>query len=356
MISLKKYLDSTIVDSQAGRDQDEGDILPAVVAAYGAALREMGSCGLEVCPALGEGLKKGLSKVREDLSIAVTAEQFDSTEISVREQLRNWGMGVARQNQQKTREVKELLIVMAHTAESVGERDQRCAGQMNAVTARLERIASLDDLTKVRASIEESAAELKSSIERMTEEGKAAIEELRVEVSEYQTRLEEAEHIASCDSLTGLRSRLWAEGQIEHRIADGAPLCVAIVDIDDFKKVNDNYGHLTGDELLKQFAVEVKSACRSTDVIGRWGGDEFIILLDCGLPKAKAQMDRLRDWVCGNYKLEGRSGPANVRVNASVGLAEYAPPETMKELLVRADAAMYECKVASRSRGNGTLG
>ncbi len=61
-----------------------------------------------------------------------------------------------------------------------------------------------------------------------------------------------------------------------------APFCVAIIDIDEFKRVNDEHGHLVGDELLKQFAAEMRSVCRSTDTIGRWGGDEFILLLHCG--------------------------------------------------------------------------
>jgi len=353
MISLKKYLDSA--STELHREEEEKDILPTTIAAYGSALREMGNCGIEACPALGEGLKRGLSKLERGLSVDMNREKVNATESKVREQLQEWGMSAARQNQQRTREVKELLIVMAHTAESVGERDQRCAGQMNLVTKRLERIASLDDLAEVRASIEESAADLKSSIERMSAEGKAAIEELQVEVSNYQARLEEAEHIASCDRLTGLRSRLWIENQIESRIARGVPLCIAIADIDDFKKVNDSHGHMTGDELLKQFATEIKAACRSTDAIGRWGGDEFIILLECGLGKARAQMDRTREWVCGNYKIELKSGPITLKVNASLGLAEYRAPETMKELLSRADAAMYEHKAASRANGSDSL-
>jgi diguanylate cyclase (GGDEF)-like protein len=245
--------------------------------------------------------------------------------------------------------VKELLIVMAHTAESLGARDQRCAGQMNAVTSRLEKIASLDNLAEVRASIEESAAQLKTQIERMISEGNAAIEELRAEVTDYQAKLEEAERAASSDGLTGLRSRVWMEGQMERRMAGGSPLCVAMIDIDDFKKVNDSHGHLTGDELLKQFAGEIKSACRSTDDIGRWGGDEFMILFDCALPKATAQIDRTREWVCGNYTVAGRSGQIKLKVNASMGVAEYRAPETMKNLLSRADAAMYQNKSSTRS-------
>ena len=102
------------------------------------------------------------------------------------------------------------------------------------------------------------------------------MERLREQVTSYQSKLEEAEEIASRDALTGLSSRLYVEGQIEKRIGSCSIFCVALIDIDGFKKVNDSYGHPTGDELLKQFGVELRSACRATDVIGRWGGDELI--------------------------------------------------------------------------------
>jgi GGDEF domain-containing protein len=98
-------------------------------------------------------------------------------------------------------------------------------------------------------------------------------------------------------------------------------------------------------------AGEIKFACRLTDVIGRWGGDEFIILLDCGITDAQAQIDRLREWVCGNYQVSGKSGPASLQINASIGVAEHVPAETMNQLLSRADAAMYEVKAVSRKRG-----
>ncbi len=114
--------------------------------------------------------------------------------------------------------------------------------------------------------------------------------------------------------------------------------------------MNDKHGHLAGDELLKQFATELRSVCRSTDTIGRWGGDEFILLLHCGLAEATAQIDRLRKWVCGNYTVQTSSIPKKLHVDASIGLAERLAGETMKELIERADAAMYRDKSASRTR------
>jgi len=355
MISLKKYLDSAESGPIARSVPEETGILHVAIAAYGSALTEMGTCSVEACPALGDELKRGLDDVEAGLAVGMKNEDLESARRNVRNQLQTWGKRTARHYQQKTGEVKELLLVMARTAESVGARDQLCAGQMNEVTARLTSIASLDDLTEIRTSIKRSAAELKTSIDRMTAEGKAAIDQLRAEVSSYQSKLEQAEEIASRDTLTGLRSRLCVESQIGSRITTGTPFCVAIVDIDAFKKVNDDHGHLTGDELLKQFADELRSACRSKDVIGRWGGDEFIILFDSTLAETSAQTDRLSKWVCGNYTVKSGSGMAKLRVDASIGLAEHAPKETMNELLARADAAMYRNKGETRAHapGNG---
>jgi diguanylate cyclase len=350
MISLKKYLDAPRADSIACDTPDEENLVSATLAAYRSALSEMGSCSLNACPTLGNDLRQNLGKLEAKLSLPVSHKVIESTEKKVADELQDWGKRTAIHYRKQTDEVKEMLIVMSRTAESVGERDQRAAGQMNQVTTQLQKIATLEDLTQIRASIEKSAAELKSSINRMTAEGKAAIEELQAEVITYQAKLEEAELIASRDALTGLGSRLWVEGQIERRIKTGAPLCVAIIDINGFKPINDEHGHLAGDEVLKQFAGELRSVCRSADLIGRWGGDEFIILLDCDLSKSKAKIDRLREWVCGSYKIQGRNGPTKLRVDASIGLAEHLRDESMKGLLERADAAMYRDKAAFKAR------
>jgi|HubBroStandDraft_1064217.scaffolds.fasta_scaffold93394_1 diguanylate cyclase (GGDEF)-like protein len=357
MISLKKYLDSTQSGAQEKsapeprRSLSETGIFTLAVNAYRSALREMGNCSVEACPALGQELKQSLGKVEERLAVDSSRGTLEVSETAAREQLLDWGLRTAAHYRQKTSEVKDLLLVMARAAESVGDRDQRCAGQISEVTSRLTTIASLEDLTEIRSSIERSAADLKTAVDRMAEEGKQAIAALRAEVTSYQSKLEEAEELASKDALTGLRNRTWVEGQIEQRMGAGTALSVAVVDIDRFKLVNDEQGHLVGDELLKQFAGELKSASRSTDLIGRWGGDEFILVLDAGLAVAEAQIERLRLWVCGNYDVEARSGPMKLKVEASIGLAEHKPGETMKDLLERADAAMYASKSAAKAGG-----
>jgi len=348
MISLKKYLDNELPGTAELDATEEAGVFSVMLSAYGSAMLAMGNFSLDACPGLGDGLKQSLGALQSQLSRQMKREAVESTDHAVQEQMQEWGQRTARHYRDKAGEVRELLLTMARTGEAVGARDRRCAGQMSEVTARLNRIATLDDLTQIRASIEQSAGELKSSIDRMTAEGKAAVEELKKQVTVYQARLEEAEEIACRDALTGVRNRMCVESMIESRIGSGAAFCVAMIDIDDFKKVNDTHGHLTGDELLKQFAAELRSACRSTDVIARWGGDEFVILLDYPLGEATAQIERLRKWVCGDYTVRGSAGAMKLGLNASIGLAEHLPQEPMKALMGRADAAMYERKGAGR--------
>lgn len=348
MISLKKYLDS----DRAILDEEVEEIPPAAITAYDGALKEISDSGLAACPGVGDELKRSLGRLRAALSHKMSQAKLAETDAAVRTELKSWGKRASEHYQQKAGEVKEMLLVMARTAESVGERDQRCAVQINEVTSRLKEIASLDDLTQIRASIEKSAVELKHSIDRMAAEGKAAMDQLHAQVTTYQARLEHAEEIAARDALTGVRSRMSVENLIEARMCANARFCIAIIDIDDFKKVNDDYGHMAGDELLKQFAAELRSVCHSSDVIGRWGGDEFIILFNRGLSEAVAQRDRLQKWVCGNYSVQAGTGTVKISVGASIGLAEYVSGEQMRDLFGRADAAMYENKAQARAASN----
>lgn len=263
---------------------------------------------------------------------------------SIQAELENWAQKTERYYAQKAGEVKQILLAVARASESIGQRDQRCGQQLHDVTSNLKRIATFEDISQIRISIEKSAQELKHSIDRMTAEGKAALDDLHSQVSAFQSRLQEAEYAASTDPLTGLHNRLWIEAQIADRIEAGCAFCIALIDLDGFKGINDLHGHVVGDEVLKQFAAELRKASRSAGVVARWGGDEFLLMLDLPLAPAQGQVERVRHWICDRYSVQGKSGALMIGVHASVGLVEFAPPESMKCLLQRADSAMYAKK------------
>ena len=352
---MKKYLDLPS-GSKGIKATEEPTLLNVAMEEFSATLEAAGNCCAEACPATVDALNQELAEICGGLSVSMESEKLTEAATHAREQLNKWGHATARHYQEKADEVKELLLTMARAAESVSARDVRCTEQMNGITDRLRAIASLEDVTEIRASIKKSASELKTSIERMAAEGKATLHALREQVSTYKTKLDIVEAIASRDALTGLSSRLYVERQIERRIADGASFCVALIDIDSFKRVNDQHGHLMGDELLKHFGTELRLACRAMDMIGRWGGDEFLLIFDCGMPEAQTRAERLRKWICGSYTLGARQGEIKLQIVASVGLAEHRNGETMNELLGRADASMYaEKDLARRNRRDTAL-
>ncbi len=351
MTSQTMYVDSVLEPKDESCETHEIDVLSSAIQAYRSAMREMGDCSEEACPGLGPDLKQHLARLEEALSSSVSSEALSATDQGVQKHLREWGRSASGYYREKATEVKELLIVMARTAESFGARDSRYATQLKEVTGRLERIATLEDLTEIRASIQRNAAELKASVQTLADEGNRVIAELQSEITAYRARLEEAEESMSRDLMTGLCNRRCVEKQIERRIGSSVPFCVAIIDINGFKHVNDEHGHIAGDELLQQFAAGLQSASRSTDVIGRWGGDEFILVLDGSLPEASAQIERLTGLVCRDYNVHARIGALQITVDASTGLAEHVSGETMKELLTRADTAMYARKRAALDGG-----
>jgi diguanylate cyclase (GGDEF)-like protein len=352
MISIKKYL---LAEAPAAAEPPapdlpklSDDLLPQALAAYRSALLNMGKSSVDACPALGPDLERNLSEVAQRVEKGISAQEIQAVNAKVQAELLHWGKGAARHYQQKAGEVKEILLVMAAAAESIGERDHRYGLQIQAITDQLRRIGNLDDIVQIRDSIEKTALELKSSINRIADEGKAMLEQLQRKVQESQLKLEDAEYIASLDMLTGVRSRMWVEAQMKQRIAAAQPFCVAILDLDEFKKVNDQHGHLVGDEVLRQFGAELRTAGRAVNIIGRWGGDEFVVVLDCDLRQAQERVERLSTWICGNYTVEAPAGTIKLRLNASIGLARFTPPETLKQLLERADVEMYRQKATDR--------
>lgn len=351
MISIKKYLD--ISSSQVEQTASESNpLVTALMRAYRSTIASVGENGARACPAVGSDLLTALAKLQDRLEDVPSFSLVQETEASMAEQLNVWGMRAAEYCKSKTGEVKELLMALARTAESMGQRDLRYSGQMLEFTRQLEAIADLEDLGQVRASLVRKATELKSCVDQMAEENRRAITALKAEVSTYETRLREAETVASKDSLTGLFNRRSMEQRIESAITEQRPFCVVVLDLDGFKQVNDTHGHTVGDALLVQFSEEVRSNIRSTDIAGRWGGDEFVLLLTCDRASARAQIERIEKWVFGEYTLPatGRKDPLKLQVRASVGVAEWNRGETLAKLIERADHAMYRDKKLARKQ------
>jgi diguanylate cyclase len=173
----------------------------------------------------------------------------------------------------------------------------------------------------------------------MIVENKSVIDHLRAEVMTYQAKLEKANHVASCDALTGLGSRIWIEARMQQRIESGARFSVLMIDIKEFRRVNDEFGRMVGDLLLKEFAKELRSTCRVSNLVARWSAETFLVVLDAA-SSVTEQAERLRASIGRQYLIPGRPGHASVRLDASIGCAEYREGDTVQGILERADRVL----------------
>jgi len=335
MISLKKFL-----------DQQPEKLAELALNAYRDAMHAFAEGGLRVCQTTGETLRKELTKSANSLQKESSAGTVRSAHLLVVKGIRIWAEQTENYLKRKTAEVKEMLTELARSADSLCQRDQRYTAQFNEISRTLEGVAKLEDLGRIRASVLHSANELRGCVERMTREGAESIVTLQTSLNAYHVRLEQARELASLDPLTGLHNRREVEARLNERVANQTPFCVVIIDLNDFKKINDRHGHLVGDELLRQIAKELRLASRADDLIGRWGGDQFILVLDGSFTNTKAKIERMRAWILGTYELEIAASKFSVVLGASIGMAEWSPGETILQVLSRADAEMYREKAA----------
>jgi diguanylate cyclase (GGDEF)-like protein len=157
--------------------------------------------------------------------------------------------------------------------------------------------------------------------------------------------------LATTDELTLLANRrhmreLLALEQ-ERRAAGPRQVCVALLDVDFFKSINDKYGHAAGDAVLKAFASEAGAALRAVDTLARWGGEEFLLLMrDTSMDEALAAIGRIGQRI-GSLRL-GAVDP-ELRITFSAGVAASLPHERFDEAIQRADQAMYRAKASGRN-------
>jgi len=179
------------------------------------------------------------------------------------------------------------------------------------------------------------------------------------ELQQAKADEEQLERLATIDALTGLYNRRAILGKLHESINSANRyreiLSLIMLDIDHFKKINDRYGHLTGDNILEQIATSIRHNVRDTDAVGRYGGEEFVIILQkTNLSSAWVVAERLRG-VIQNAQMKDPHGNM-FTVTVSQGLVEWERAEDSSSLISRADEALHRAKEKGRNRVQILLG
>jgi diguanylate cyclase (GGDEF)-like protein len=201
--------------------------------------------------------------------------------------------------------------------------------------------------------LKEKYEELKGELERVEAELQKTKRALEIKEIEVKAVLAQAHEIANTDVLTFLPNRRKIIVDLQEEVIRSnrysMPLSISLLDLDHFKKINDTYGHTTGDEALRSVAARLREQIRHPDTIGRYGGEEFLIVLpNSEIKAAGEQAERL----CQTIRaLQVETKEDSFKVTISIGVAQYhIGQEDWEGFLHRADEAMYKAKSEGRDR------
>ncbi|QWZ93081.1 GGDEF domain-containing protein [Aeromonas sp. FDAARGOS 1411] len=247
--------------------------------------------------------------------------------------------------QNETRETREALVnelqAIDHSLASYNSIDalkRAISGHMGAINLLLQERDS-------------TAARERHLLTRLsTMESKLRL--MKEETAEYKKRLTIQKHKLFLDSLTQVHNRAALDERLEQEykrwLRYRTPLCMAIIDIDHFKNINDNYGHMAGDKALKVVAKALQSALRDTDFIARFGGEEFVVLLPNINPdKFQKPLETLRQTI---KSIPFRFRDAKVEITISIGATLFKDGDNPSDVFERADKALYHSKHTGRDQ------
>ncbi len=295
----------------------------------------------------GEGLQcqDGLRAIREYLGpeadSGIIARSLRDAEQAIQ--------ALAQAINRRDGDYKQILMIMAEAGATMVQAGNSYGEELRGIAAEVEAITRLESLAEVRRRLSVHVCELRDAAERARHNGESEARRLQQQLQATKEKLQSAALLAETDALTGVANRRRGEQALREAADARAGLSVLSMDLNGFKRINDTYGHAQGDALLRLVAQHVRRCLREKDVLCRWGGDEFIVVMaGTALPDAQAAV-RIRRDVFGEFVL-GRPGEnARVFISASIGVAELQPEEDLEQLLERADRLLYEEKQAAHA-------
>ncbi len=251
--------------------------------------------------------------------------------------------------------VSELIsknIGSVHSAiHSASETAKHYSGSLHKATKELDDGISSEDLKILAKSLLEKTRNMQETNQALEKR----LDEAGEEVQGLKQTLEEVQRQSMTDSLTKVYNRKFFDQTIDKKIAEsretGENMCLVMTDIDHFKNFNDTFGHQTGDQVLRLVAMTLKSNTKGRDLVCRYGGEEFVIILpNTTLEGAVIISDKIRKAIQAKELLKRSTNEKLGRITASFGVAQLSEKDTATTLIERADTALYSAKRNGRNR------
>ncbi len=240
------------------------------------------------------------------------------------------------------------LATFSESTSDYHDKIERCAEKISAANDLAELNDVIEDVVRETRVIQLNAQRSRDDLNSL----KARVDEAEQEVARLQNELAETSEMVRHDQLTGALNRKGLEEAMDRELARAqrrqTPVCLALLDVDNFKRLNDTYGHQTGDDALVHLARVIRETVRPNDTLARYGGEEFLIILpDTPLEDAVAALTRLQRELTKRFFMHKNE---KLLITFSAGVTAYREGELRNDAFARADAAMYQAKKSGKNR------
>ena len=253
-------------------------------------------------------------------------------------------------------EFREIIDLMTAAMSGLDNENRDFYSSIRSQGERFEQITLLDDIKRIKSELVREVDNMRAMVRDKENLDQKALDSLSSQVDILKKELNKARHSANTDGLTGVNNRKALDHHlrrmVERNTITRAPFSLLMMDLDDFKELNDTYGHTVGDRMLLAFAQKCRAAVRNDDFLARYGGEEFTLILPgASLRNATKKAKQLcRSVAAAKYAADDSSKADVVSITVSIGVSTYQSGDTAKHLVDRADQCLYKAKAAGKNR------
>lgn len=255
----------------------------------------------------------------------------------------------------REQELRDIIDLLSKAMASLNGENRDFYQRVYDQSEKMEQITRLDDIKKIKSALQYEVTQMREIVDQKKDQDRRQVQQLAGQVDTLRQELEKTRARSMTDGLTGVFNRQAFDDALNDLMARSKVMnndfSLLMLDLDDFKKINDTYGHLIGDRVLVAFCQKCRSSIRGDDVLARYGGEEFAILLPGaslknGLKKGRQICDTISS---ARYATSNDQNDDYLSVTVSIGVTVFKKEDTTETLIGRADKALYKAKRSGKN-------